>query len=159
MRRNWWLLFFSLINSAGINGYIVYKDAERPFDYGEFLLTISKKLREKGFKELHFVYFAGLPKGFQRMKWSQAPLKSLKKGTVHSRVKTTKAYYRVCLREGTRGMPANREVLMPIDHNARRPLSNVKRTTTGCDICRVPLCNNEYCWNRWHGWGGLQGLR
>jgi hypothetical protein len=55
---------------------------------------------------------------------------------------------------------ANRGALMPIDHNAKRPAGNVKRSkriTTGCGVCRVPLCNNEYCWNRWHGGEASRG--
>jgi hypothetical protein len=66
----------------------------------------------------------------------------------------------VCLREGTHGVRANRGALMPIDHNAKRPAGNVKRSkriTTGCGVCRVPLCNNEYCWNRWHGGEASRG--
>jgi hypothetical protein len=79
------------------------------------------------------------------MKRPKGPLKTLRRVlcTQGSRLQERIA---VCLREGTHGVRANRGALMPIDHNAKRPAGNVKRSkriTTGCGVCRVPLCNSR----------------
>jgi hypothetical protein len=68
MRRIWWPLFFDIIDSANVNAYVVYREAGRLLDHRKFLLALSKELREKGFKELHFVHSAGLSEGLQRIK-------------------------------------------------------------------------------------------
>ena len=135
MRRVWWPLFFDLLDAAGVNGYVVHRAMiERPLDHRRFLLAVSKELREEGFRELHYLHFTGLG-GLQRMSWPKGPPQGILQTTEHTRVKLAKAYCRVCLREGTRGVQGSRGALLPIDSNAK------------------------YCWNRWHGEGGLQKLR
>jgi hypothetical protein len=116
----------------------------RPFDHRRFLLIVSKELREKGFKKLHYLYFISL-KGFQRMSWPKRSSQSILQITEHTRIKITRAYYRVCLREGIKGIRGNRDAFLLINFNARRPSGNVKRSIIDCHVCRVPLCNNEYC--------------
>jgi hypothetical protein len=148
MRRVWWPLFFNLLNAAGANGYVVHRAIiKRPLDHRKFLLAVSKELREEGFKKSHYLHFTGL-EGLQRMNWPKESPQGILRTTEYTRVKVARAYYRACLREGTKGVRDNRDALLPIDSNARRPSGNVKRSVTGCHVCRVPLCNNEYCWNR-----------
>jgi hypothetical protein len=46
-----------------------------------------------------------------------------------------------------------------ISSNVDRFSVTTRMSVTGCDVCRVPLCNNKYCWNQYHWWGGLQVVR
>src|SRR5271169_2040697 len=47
-------------------------------------------------------------------------------------------------------------LLYTLSGNADRSSTTLKMSVTGCDVCRVPLCSNEHCWDRWHSEGGLQ---
>jgi hypothetical protein len=70
---------------------------------------------------------------------------------VHTRIKIKYGRCRVYLHEGTLGGHSNGRALQLISGNTRRLDLGIKRSSTGCDVCRVPLCNNEYCWNSYHG--------
>jgi hypothetical protein len=139
-----------------VNDYVVYRDAGRPFDYKKFILAISRALREKGVEKLHSLHTANKPGGLQQMKWPNRPLTDLEEGTQHQRVKIKRGRCRICLREDTRGARENRGALIAISSNVDRFSVTTRMSVTGCDVCRVPLCDNKYCWNQYHWWGGLQ---
>jgi hypothetical protein len=65
----------------------------------------------------------------------------------------------MCLQEGTRDIKGNRGALVTISGNVDKSSITTRMSVIGCDICRVPLCSNEYCWDRWHREGGLQKRR
>jgi DDE_Tnp_1-like zinc-ribbon len=60
----------------------------------------------------------------------------------------------MCSKDRVKEVKGKRGALQKIDSNQGRPSKRPRQTTTGCDVCGVPLCNNEWCWGKWHAAGG-----
>jgi hypothetical protein len=156
MRRVWWPLFFNIIDAAGINVYVIYKAIlGRPLTYRKCQLVINKELREEGYRELLTIYITGGLGGLRQIKWPKKTSKGCEKDS-YRRIVVKKGRCKVYLQEGTRDIRGNRGALVAISDNVDKFSITTRMSVTGCDVCRVSLCSNEYCWDRWHREGGLQ---
>jgi hypothetical protein len=89
------------------------------------------------------------------MKWPKEASKGYEEDS-YRRIAIKKGKYKVCLQEGTRDIKGNRGALVAISSNVNKSSIITRISVTGCDIYRVPLYSNEYCWDRWHRERGLQ---
>ena len=156
MRRVWWPLFFDMIDAAGINVYVIYRVMlGKHLTYRKCQLAINKELREKSYRELLAIHVTGNLGGLRQMKWPKEVPEGCEEDS-YRRIAVKRGRYKVCLQEGTRGTRNNRGALVTISGNVDRFSITTRMSVTGCDVCKVPLCSNEYCWDRWHREGGLQ---
>jgi hypothetical protein len=132
--RNWWPLFYWLIDVACVNSYRLYQlhTTDKPLTHLQFrielyckLLGYSKKAKLRSLQ----VELGGrrvFNPDFQNLHyWEQLP----KRGTCVWC--SYKLKYKKALGEEVKGVP--------------------KRLVNGCIFCKVPLCITGDCWTRFHG--------
>jgi len=127
-----------------------------------FQLRISQELRREGLRELQFAHLLSPSLAIKRLKWSSHSLEVLPEDIKYTHTRVKLARYGpcvVCKREGFGGVKGQRNIRVPLgelDINLRRPAKRTRLSHWGCDVCRVPLCNNEQCWSSYHGsFGGV----
>jgi hypothetical protein len=136
-QRNWWPLFYWLIDIACINTYRLYQlytvqQGERPLAYKEFRIELYQKLLNYS---------------------SQAKLYHLRVGLGGKRLfgpefqylhywekRTTRTSCTWCLYEARCNKVLGKGVVK----------GQAKRSEVGCIFCKVPLCKEGQCWARYH---------
>jgi hypothetical protein len=145
IRRVWWPLFFNMIDAASVNVYVIHKAiSERPLTHRKCQLAINREMREKGYRELLTIHITGGLKSLRQMKWPKKTPKGCEEDS-HRRIAVKRDKYKVCLQKSTRGTRGNRGALVTISGNVDKSSITTRISVTGCDVCRVPLCSNEYC--------------
>ena len=165
--RSWWPLFFQIVNSSVTNAWVASRAYPNAIPHYTFQLRISQELRREGLRELQFTHLLCPSLALKRVKWPSHSLEVLPEDTKYTHTRVKLARYgpcAVCKREGFGGVKGQRNVRMPLgelDINLRRPAKRTRLSHWGCDVCRVPLCNNEQCWNSYHSsfGGGVSGRR
>ena len=148
--RSWWPLYFQIINAALSNAWVVSRKLGGKLNHREFQLKISEQLREEGTQQLRILHLQGSNECVKPWKWPPAPSGGLPEDIRHTPTKIKRSYCRVCARERKTGLIGNRRALQELDRNQGTPRKRPKQTTWACDVCVVPLCNNEWCWGRFH---------
>ena len=135
-QRNWWPLFYWLIDVACINAYRLHQlHQEKPFTHLEFRIQLANRLLGYSSKAKLTSLRIGL--GGQRVFGPELQhLHYWEKRTIQG----TCAW---CLYESR-----CRKVLGKVDKK------RVKRSMGGCAFCKVALCAGEQCWSRWHSNNG-----
>jgi len=133
-QRNWWPLFYWLIDVACINAYRLYqlymiKLQEKPLTHLEFRIQLASRLLEYSSKAKLYslrVRLGGLrlfSPELQRLRyWDKRP----------------RALCAWCLYESRCQKVLGKEVKV------------VKRSLRGCAFCKVALCAEGQCWGRYH---------
>lgn len=129
-QRNWWPLFYWLIDVACINSYRLHQlHQEKPLTHLEFRIQLASRLLNYSSKAKLNSLHIGL--GGRRVFGPELQ-------HLHYWVKCPRATCAWCLYESR-----CRKVL-------GKGVRQRKRSRLGCAFCKVALCEEGQCWSRFH---------
>jgi hypothetical protein len=133
-QRNWWPLFYWLIDVACINGYRLQQlHQKKPLNHLEFRTQLASSLLDYSSKAKLNSLHIGL--GGRRLFGPELP-------HVHYWVKCPRVSCAWCLYESRCQRVLGQEVKV------------VKKSLRWCAFCEVPLCAEGQCWSQWHSNNG-----
>jgi hypothetical protein len=137
-QRNWWPLFYWLIDITCVNTYRLYQLnqiqlGEKPFTHLEFRVQLVTRLLE---------YSTAAKLHYLRVDLGGKRLFSPEFSNIHYWVKRPiRAACKWCLHQLQRKRVLNKGAILK---------DRAKRSIGGCVFCDVALCAEGECWSRYH---------